>query len=345
MKNKIVIICAIAIILVGVSASINTLNTGGSVNTSASNNKGVFVPRGAVVCNPGLNLPTTPVTVIATYTASPYFNIYLSDVPTDGDYDVADGNYPGWCAQAEIWMTRGVEIGVHLYSSYDPNIPDSFKYKYQSDSLVDWGLINYLINHRTGYTRMEVQNVIWELLGYNPYIPSGSDTEELLNDVLTNGPGFCPQPGDLVAILCDKITTDTTTFQRCFFEIVLPTTECTRSQGYWKNHEEAWPVDSITIGGVPYTKANAIDIMKHNSAQDMTYQMFQQLVATKLNLIRGTASGCLGDTVVDADEWMEAHPPGSGVTADSEAWDTGEPLKDTLDDYNNGLLCAPHCDD
>ena len=77
----------------------------------------------------------------------------------------------------------------------------------------------------------------------------------------------------------------------------------------------------------------------------MTYQMFQQLVATKLNLIRGTASGCLGTTVQDADDWMVDHPVGSGVTGNSDAWTIGEPLKDTLDDYNNGRLCAPHCED
>jgi hypothetical protein len=37
---------------------------------------------------------------------------------------------------------------------------------------------------------------------------------------------------------------------------------------------------------------------------------------------------------------MKAYRPiGSGVAASSPEW--GEPLHTTLDDYNNGRLCAP----
>ncbi|GAF95082.1 unnamed protein product, partial [marine sediment metagenome] len=37
---------------------------------------------------------------------------------------------------------------------------------------------------------------------------------------------------------------------------------CTYTMGYWKNHPDAWPMGSITIGGVSYDKAVAIDIFK-----------------------------------------------------------------------------------
>jgi hypothetical protein len=33
---------------------------------------------------------------------------------------------------------------------------------------------------------------------------------------------------------------------------------------------------------------------------------------------------------------------GSGVHAASVAWKIGEPLHRQLDNYNNGMLCAPH---
>jgi hypothetical protein len=39
---------------------------------------------------------------------------------------------------------------------------------------------------------------------------------------------------------------------------------------------------------------------------------------------------------------MVAHPVGSNVAASSDAWAAGEPLHLTMDNYNNGLLCAPH---
>ena len=32
----------------------------------------------------------------------------------------------------------------------------------------------------------------------------------------------------------------------------------TGTPGYWKNHPNAWPVATIIVGGVPYTKAQAI---------------------------------------------------------------------------------------
>jgi hypothetical protein len=39
---------------------------------------------------------------------------------------------------------------------------------------------------------------------------------------------------------------------------------------------------------------------------------------------------------------MKAYRPiGSGVAASSPEWGEGQPLHTTLDDYNNGRLCAP----
>ena len=35
---------------------------------------------------------------------------------------------------------------------------------------------------------------------------------------------------------------------------------------------------------------------------------------------------------------------GTGVHASSFAWKIGEPLHRQMDNYNNGMLCAPHRD-
>lgn len=109
--------------------------------------------------------------------------------------------------------------------------------------------------------------------------------------------------------------------------------------GYWKNHPANWPVESITIGGTSYTKAEAISLMKAPTHGDKTYNMFEHLVAAKLNVLMGCESSCIDDVIEDADAWMEIHPVGSGVDASSQAWDEGEPLFEMLDDYNNGNLC------
>ena len=116
----------------------------------------------------------------------------------------------------------------------------------------------------------------------------------------------------------------------------------TGTPGYWKNHPDAWPVDNITIGGVTYPKDDAIGIMKKPVKRDMTYAMFQALVAAKLNVEMGNDASCIMDDIVAADNWMSSHHVGSNVKAKDSAWqDGGEALKDRLDAYNNGKLCAP----
>lgn len=118
----------------------------------------------------------------------------------------------------------------------------------------------------------------------------------------------------------------------------------TGTPGYWMNHPEAWPVEWIVIGGVTYTKDEAIAIMRMPTSTDMTYVMFQHLVAAELNVLIGNASGCVASTISQAQAWMTTYPLGSGVRAKSTAWRVGDPLKNVLDNYNNGLLCAPHRD-
>jgi hypothetical protein len=56
----------------------------------------------------------------------------------------------------------------------------------------------------------------------------------------------------------------------------------------------------------------------------------------------GNESSCIGDRILAADTWMAAHPVGSGVWANSVAWQQIALTYEMLDRYNNGLLCAPH---
>jgi hypothetical protein len=111
--------------------------------------------------------------------------------------------------------------------------------------------------------------------------------------------------------------------------------------GYWKNHPDAWPVDVIVIGGVPYTKDEAIERMMTSVRGDKTLTMFAALVCAELNVLIGNPSECIADTMAAAQAWMAAYPVGSGVEGSSPAWAEGEPLYLLLDSYNNGELCAP----
>jgi hypothetical protein len=122
-----------------------------------------------------------------------------------------------------------------------------------------------------------------------------------------------------------------------------PANPGTGTPGYWKTHPEAWPVASISIGGVTYPKADAIALMMTPVVNDKTFTMFAALVSAKLNVMIGNDASCIAATITAADNWMALYgPAGSGVRASSAAWSAGEPLSLQLGAYDNGLLCAPH---
>lgn len=126
----------------------------------------------------------------------------------------------------------------------------------------------------------------------------------------------------------------------------------TGTPGYWRNHLEAWPA-TITVGGVIYDPASdAHNLMSIAPKGDKTWNMFRQLTAAILNVDTNmTNDSCLllpespNDIIADADAWLVAHPVGSMVRAKDDAWSLeGDMLHETLDSYNNGLLCAPSRD-
>jgi len=122
-----------------------------------------------------------------------------------------------------------------------------------------------------------------------------------------------------------------------------PPSPGTGTPGYWKTHPDAWPVNGITIGGIVYTKDQAIQMMWQSVSGDKRVTMFNALVCAKLNVIIGNASSCIAETIMLADQWMAMYGSAS-VAGSSTAWKQGEPLYLRLDAYNNGLLCAPHRD-
>jgi hypothetical protein len=116
----------------------------------------------------------------------------------------------------------------------------------------------------------------------------------------------------------------------------------TGTLGYWKNHPEAWPVATIVVGGITYTKAQAISIMGNPGKGDKSYDMYKQLVSAKLNALVGNDVSCIAATIQSADSWQSTYPPGSKVSSSGAAWAVGGPLQVKIDSYNNGNLCAPH---
>jgi len=136
----------------------------------------------------------------------------------------------------------------------------------------------------------------------------------------------------------------------------------TGTPGYWKNHPDAWPVSTITVGGVTYTKDQAIYWLG-KVGKDKSVTMFSSLVPAMLNVLIGNDSSCVASTIEAANTWMATHPVGSNVPASSTAWSgegvqapqtdsptmdlmmtpmSGQAMHEQMDNYNNGRLCAPH---
>jgi len=107
---------------------------------------------------------------------------------------------------------------------------------------------------------------------------------------------------------------------------------CTYTPGYWKNHEDAWPVDMLTIGGNDYTKADLMDIFDMPTRLgDITIKLMHHLIAAKLNVLSGADDSIQG-VIDDADAFLMIHPFLSNPMGDARY--EAEELKDLLCEYN-----------
>ncbi len=104
--------------------------------------------------------------------------------------------------------------------------------------------------------------------------------------------------------------------------------------GYWKNHPEEWPVDSLEIGGVTYAQEELLDILWSAKAKDATSMLAAQLIAAKLNVLNGVDSTDISETINDSDEFLSLHPLGSNPKGEDRRY--ALQLKDLLDQFNNG---------
>src|SRR5512142_1044636 len=94
-------------------------------------------------------------------------------------------------------------------------------------------------------------------------------------------------------------------------------TDCTLTQGYWKNHPGAWPVSSVQLGSVAYSKAEALQILGRSVNGNGLVSLAHQLIATKLNVASGSTNA-VATQIADADAMIGAlvvPPIGNGSMA------------------------------
>jgi hypothetical protein len=124
---------------------------------------------------------------------------------------------------------------------------------------------------------------------------------------------------------------------------------CTYTQGYWKNHASAWPVTSLTIGGVMYSQQQLLALFGDAPQGDASLILAHQLIAAMLNVANGAVpSAAVQQAINDAQAWMTANKGSNaalpyGVAAGSAAGNQATALTDTLDSFNSGTAGTPHC--
>ncbi|WP_438024996.1 hypothetical protein [Sorangium sp. So ce233] len=124
---------------------------------------------------------------------------------------------------------------------------------------------------------------------------------------------------------------------------------CTLTQGYWKNHEESWPVSSLTIGGVVYSQEELLELFRTAPKGDKSLIVGHQLIAALLNVASGASDAELDGALAEADAWMAANKDADGrlpygVKGGSAA-EAAVSLNETLTSFNEGRLGPEHCKD
>ena len=119
---------------------------------------------------------------------------------------------------------------------------------------------------------------------------------------------------------------------------------CTYTQGYWRNHPNAWPVTSLTIGTVTYQAAELVAILDNPAQGNGLVILAHQLIAAKLNIANGADPSAVQQALTDADNMIGAlvvPPIGNGYLPPVQTGD----LTETLTEYNEGTIGPGHCND
>jgi hypothetical protein len=119
---------------------------------------------------------------------------------------------------------------------------------------------------------------------------------------------------------------------------------CVFGQGFWKNHPDHWPVTQLQLGNVTYNQQQLLSILNAAVRGNGLLILAYQEIAAKLNIANGADGSCIQQTLADADALigdLVIPPVGTGFLRPRDV----SALADVLEQYNEGELCAPSCEE
>lgn len=121
---------------------------------------------------------------------------------------------------------------------------------------------------------------------------------------------------------------------------------CPFTQGFWKNHPEVWPVNTLNLGSQNYTQSELIDILKTPVRGDASLILAHQLIPAKLNVANGSDSANISAAITEADGLLSSFSGKlpQGVRPSIDMGHNMTSVAEELDSYNNRAL-TPYCVD
>jgi sugar lactone lactonase YvrE len=124
---------------------------------------------------------------------------------------------------------------------------------------------------------------------------------------------------------------------------------CPLTKGFWKNHSDRWPINSLNLGSESYTKEELLSLLwtpiGGRRGADASLILAHQLIATQLSIANGSEPDPIEDIIAEADELLSRFSDKLPYRIRPSSGDGQEMVRiaEILDDYNNGIL-TPDCE-
>ncbi len=118
-----------------------------------------------------------------------YADTVISNMPP-GNYSITNGTYIFWCVDEPTSIYVNILYRIHLYDSYDPNLPDYLK-------SINWDKVTYIVNNKgSADPKTQIQVAIWHFIslgspgGTKPYTGSDPVILDLINKANLYGENY-----------------------------------------------------------------------------------------------------------------------------------------------------------